>query len=108
MKTTVGRLKRLIKEVMNTSLSREQAIAWLARWASREYGFRKPEQATRFATEFVDQKRGETFQILKVPFVKDGVLLATQTEALDPYGDPAGWVSIESLFEEPSVPIVDD
>lgn len=99
MKTTVGKLKGLIREAIGEepSLSREEAIKWLADWALGEIGFKKPDGAIKYATKIVDEKRGESFRILNVPFVKDGKLLATSSDAFDPYGD--GWTNIEALFE---------
>lgn len=106
MKTTVKKIRELVREALEQpkflgDLSREEAIVWLARWAEGEMQFKDPKKGpTKFATKWVDERKGP-FKVLSVPFVKDKVLLATDVDVLDPYGDPAGWVTIESLFAPP-------
>ena len=102
MKTTIGEVKELIREAMSQQyetlrdLSREEAIAWLKQWAEGEILFKDQRNgSTNYATKHVDERHGNSFRLLKVPFTKDGVLLATDAEAYDPYND--GWTPIEEL-----------
>lgn len=100
MKTTIKEIKKLIREALETvrQLSREQAIAWLARWLSGGLPDVVPTKGNvNSATRYVDEQQGANFKLIRYPDGKDDVLLATDTMVLDPYGDPAGWVPLESF-----------
>lgn len=109
MKTTIKEIRSIVRDVLVETdtfetvqtFSREEAIRWLANWASGEMMFKDPNGPVKLATQYVDERKGSSFRLLSVPWSKDGVLLATETEVFDPYyAEKTGWVPIESLNDD--------
>lgn len=91
-------------DAQGNSITREEAENYLVNWDIDNYGT-TVEKAKKFAKGRLAMVDGAEFEMLNVPWTKEGHVLATADKVFDPYGDePTGWVDRNEFLGGPEGP----